>query len=244
MKNMTNILNNHVKEIEQIDKELLTLPKGYLVEKRSYYYHVVKEVQTGITKNTELIQQLCRKRYLLVRKKQLENNISATSVSDLDTRTSKELITALPNAYQTVPISYFYHPSIKAWLAKRQTKNTLYLESAIYSYNGMNFRSMAERIIAEQLDKNDLLFQYEPRFDLGNKQVSPDFLVKNPFNAKTIIWEHFGALNQEKYADAMNDKMDTYINLGFTPFENLIATYQYHIRKTERIQELIEQIIL
>lgn len=244
MKNIIIKLSSSLKELEEISKELATLPDGYLIKRHSSFYYATKNKQIGISRNTKLIKQLCRKRYLLVRKTQLENNITVTSPSDLDTRTPQELIASLPKAYLTTPTSYFHHPTIDAWLAKPQTKNNLYPESAIYTYNGINFRSLAERTIAEQLDKYDLLFQYEPRFDLGNKQVSPDFLIKNPFSAKTVIWEHFGAFNQEKYADSMNEKMDTYINLGFTQSENLIATYQYHIRKTQRIQELIEQIIL
>jgi len=71
-----------------------------------------------------------------------------------------------------------------------------------------------------------------------------DLVIKNPWSGKTVIWEHFGAFDKAEYADSMNRKMDTYIKLGYTQSKNLIATYQYHIRNTERIQELIEQIIL
>jgi len=244
MKMMLKILNQYIQELEQIDAELATLPEGSLIRKKSYYYHVINRKQVGITRNIKLIIQLCRKRYLLIRKAQLENNIVATSPETLDTRTPQELIASLPKAYRDVPISYFYHPSIEKWLAKESRKNTHYPENAIYSYNDINFRSMAERTIAEQLDKYGIPYQYEPTFDMGTKQVSPDFIVKNPFNNKTVIWEHFSAFNQEKYAEVMNDKMDTYINLGFTQFENLIATYQYHIRNPKRLHELIEQIIL
>jgi len=154
------------------------------------------------------------------------------------------LIVSFPKAYQTVPKSYFYHPSIEEWLAKPQRKNELFTENEIYTYNGINYRSLAERIIAEQIDKYGLLFQYDTVYDLGIEQVSIDFVVVNPWNAKTVIWEHFGAFNKSKYADSMNQKMDTYIKLGYSQSKNLIATYQYHIRNTERIRELIETIIL
>jgi len=238
-------LNHYNKELLNIDKELQTLPQGHLGKRGSSYYHYInREERIGISKNPERIQQLCRKEYIQLRSSQIENNLVVTSPSDIDSRTPLELIASLRKAYQDVPISYFYHPSIAAWLAKPKKTNTLYPESAIYSYNGINFRSIAERTIAEQLDNYGLLFQYEPTYDLGHTKLSPDFLIINPFNAKTVIWEHFGAFNQKDYADSMNSKMDIYIKLGYNQSKNLIATYQYHIRKIERIQELIEQIIL
>ena len=244
MTSMKIIINEFIKEVKQIDEELEFTIKGYLIQKRSYHYHVLNRKQVGITKKPDIIKQLCRKRYLLIRRAQLLTNINATSPEELDTRTPQELIASLPKAYRTVPASYFYHPSIEEWLTKPWRKNELYPESAIYEHNDINFRAMAERIIAEQLDKYGLLYRYDPVYNLGNEQLSPDFLVKNPWNAKTVIWEHFGLLNSDKYAKSMNRKMGIYIELGYTQSENLIATYQYHIEKIERIQELIEQIIL
>jgi len=244
MKNIKTPLDSWLKELESIKQELEPLPEGYLVKKKSsVYYHVFKNQQTGITKNVTLIQQLCRKRYLLVRKGQLETNINATSPAGLDNRTPMQLIASLPKAYQTVPVHYFYHPQVDKWQGRLQTTD-LYPETAVYTHNGIHFRSMSERTIAEQLDKYGLLYRYEPIFGLMEMDVSPDFLVKNPFTNKVVIWEHFGAFNQSKYADHMNDKMDAYLSQGFQIGFDLITTFQYHIRKPERIQELIEDIIL
>jgi len=244
MKKMKTALDSWLKELESIKQELESLPIGHLVKKKSTtYYHGFKDQQVGITKNVPLIQQLCRKRYLLIRQIQLETNINATSPSNLDSRTPMQLIASLPKAYQTVPIHYFYHPRVDKWQGRLRTTD-LYSESAIYAYNGINFRSMSERTIAEQLDKYGLLYRYEPVFSLIEMNVSPDFLVKNPFTNKVVIWEYFGAFNREKYADDMNDKMDAYLNQGFQIGFDLITTYQYHIRQIERIQELIEEIIL
>ena len=238
-------LNNYKKELLQIAKELKTLPSGHLSKRKScYYQYVTKEKQVGITKKPELIRQLARKKYLQARKAQLENNLSKP-LSEFDFSTPKELIASLPNAYKDLPESYFYHPSIEAWLANPPNKNTINPEHAKYnSSSDIQFRSIAERIIAEILAEYGLPHHYDVVIKINGKKVSPDFIIKNPFTGKTYILEHFGAFNKEGYADSMNNKMDHYEKNGFTQFENLITTYEYHIRETQLIRDLIEQIIL
>ena len=244
MKNEKVILTERLKELDVIAGELDALPEGYLAKKKaSTYYHVIKDRQVGITRNTPLIQQLCRKRYLLARKGQLEQNLVATTPDELDMRPPQELIATLPKAYQSAPIHYFYHPSVDKWKG-RPPMHEIHPESAIYTYNSIRFRSMAERIIAELLDKNGLLYRYEFTLGLMDRDVSPDFIVKNPFTNKMVIWEHFGGFNHKNYADGMNDKMDAYLNQGFCPSKDLITTYQYHIRNPERIQKIIDKMIL
>lgn len=244
MKNLKITLHNCKQELNQIKEELKNLPEGHLGKKRAYYYQIIKKKHIGITRNNALIRQLCRKKYLQARLVQLENNISKP-LSSINNSTPQELISSFPKAYQDAPIDYYYHPSIESWQAKSPKQNTINTENAIYtSTSDIQFRSMSERTIAEQLENNGLPYHYDTVIQLGGKKISPDFIIKNPFTAKTFIWEHFGAFNQERYADSMNDKMSTYMNNGFVPSENLISTYEYHLRKPHCIQELIEQIIL
>ena len=245
MKNIKSILNSYQHELDELTEELKNSPEGHLGMKGSYYYQIIKRHQIGITKNTSLIRQLCRKKYLQVRIEQLENNISKP-ISKFNFSSPKELINLLAKAYQDVPENYFYHPSIKTWQSKPTQQNTINPENAKYTSNGddIQFRSMSERTIADQLESYGTPYRYDTVVQLGDKQMSPDFIIKNPFTGKTFIWEHFGAFNQEKYADSMNDKIDFYMNHGFTPSENLIITYEYHIRNPHRIQNLIEQLLL
>ena len=232
------------KQLERIDEELITLPQGHLGRKKNYYQHIIKGEKTGITRNKELIRQLARKAYLLTSKAQLENNIS-NPLSEFNFSTARELISLLPYAYKDLPESYFYHPSIEGWLAANYKKNTINQEQAEYnSSNDIEFRSLAERTIAEILAEYGLPYFYDVVIRIGGREVSPDFIIKNPFTGETYIWEHFGAFNQEGYEASMNNKMNRYMNNGLIPNENLISTYKYHIQNTQRIRDLIEQIIL
>jgi len=231
-------------ELEVLRKELQSAPKGKLAKKGSTFYQLVGDKYQGITKKPELIQQLCRKKYVQVRIGQLEKNLSK-SLSAFDSSSPKELIKNLKNPYQSLPLEYFYHGSIADWKDKIRAKNSLNPEQVKYvSAQKGSFRSMAERMIAEMLDSYGIPYHYDSVLNFGYKSVSPDFLIKNPFTGKTYIWEHFGAFNQEKYADSMNDKLSLYMEEGYIPFENFIYTFECHLRNPKRVKELIQQIIL
>jgi len=228
------------KELDSLKKELEGVPEGHLGRKNSAFYQVFKDnKQLGITKNPELVKGLCRKKYVLARIRHLEQNFSKSKV-EFASSPPQELIASFSAAYQIVPLDYFYHPAVKEWAEKSPPKNHFYPEQAKYE----GFRSMSERTIARILDSYGLLYHYDALVDLGHKRVSPDFIIKNPFTGETFVWEHFGAFNQEKYADAMNDKMDAYLDAGYRPFENLLYTFEWHLRDSQRIRDLVEQVIL
>jgi len=246
MKNIMNQLNNYQKELKAITKELETLPDGYLVKRKTIYSHRVGKKEIGITKKPETIRMLCRKKYLLVRKKQLENNISllSTAHETINLEKPKELIEKLPQAYQNLPMDYFYHPKIREWINQPQRKNPYPTSSEGYhSKNGMPLRSKSERTIANLLEEYGLPYHYDTALNFREKTIYPDFMIKNPHTNKLIIWEHFGALNQPGYEQSMNDKMDLYLAHGYTS-ENLIYTFEFHIKKEQRLKKLIETIIL
>jgi len=230
------------KELADIKKELTQFPEGQLYIKNKFYYHRHEGKEKGITRNPDLIRQLARYKYLQIREKQLENNLSQP-INKFDHRTPRQLIATLSKAYQTVPESYFYHPSVEQWLANPPRINTLNPENAKYLYQDIAYRSLSEREIAKKLDENGLLFYCDSRFNVGIAEISPDFYIKNPFNGKIFLWEFFGAFHIPNYGDRMNNKMATYAKMGFTENDNLIATFEHHLRDTNRIQEMIDRII-
>ena len=246
MKNMITQMNHYRKELEAIEKELESLPDGYLVKRGMAYTQRVETKEIGITKKPEIIQMLCRKRYLLARKNQLENNLSflnsAPEVMDLDK--PEMLIAKLPQAYQNLPAKYFYHPDVLKWANQPQKHNPYPAEGGnYYSHKGVALRSKSELIIANLLEEYGLLYHYETTLNFAEKTIYPDFKIKNPYTNKLIIWEHFGALNQPGYEQRMNDKMDAYLTHGYTPGD-LIYTFECHIKKEQRLRNLIENIIL
>lgn len=248
MKNVKINLTDYKIELEEIEKELKILPPGILkkrIYKRgTFYYHWANGKEIGITRDKNRIKQLARKIYVLTRQKQLKNN-ATKPVNKFDHRTPKELIDSLPTAYRDLPENYFFHSSIENWVAKLYRKNTYPQEvNGYFSKKGVEFRSKSELIIANLLEEYNIPYHHDVAMKLGEKTKFPDFIIKNPFTGKTIIWEHFGSLNQDKYAENMIEKMELYLSQGYIPFETIIYTFESDIKAKQRLEYLIENIIL
>ena len=231
---------DHMKELAEINEE--KVPDGILNKRRNFFYHAIDGKEVGITRNPDLISELCRKKYLLIRKKQLENNLR--HFNKLDVSTPEEIIRSLPSAYQGLPKSYFFHPSIKRWLIEPYQRNPYPLKGKGYKFNGTIFRSKSESMIANVLYNNNIPYRYEAAIRLGNHTKYPDFIAKNPYTGKEFVWEHFGALHEQEYIQKMNNKLDLYMKYGYIPFKTLICTFETEIEDLDRIQRLIENVIL
>jgi len=242
--NNTKIVEYYKKKLSAVNAELLTLPEGCLVIRGTRYYHVVDGKTIGITKNTSLVRLLYRKKYLLSFKKMLDKNISIISkpASKLHALTHEEIIRTLPASFQEAPSSHFLHSSIEPWLAKSYQKNS-YAGRKLETKNGIEVRSKSELMIANLLEDYNIPYHYEAAFTLAGQTKYPDFIIKQPFDGKLIIWEHFGALHLPKYEETMNDKMELYLANNFIPFETIIYTFEFDMN-TRRLKNLIENIIL
>ena len=111
---MSRDLKSYENEIEAINQELKTLPDGYLVKHGLYYFVKAGSIQKGITKDKQKLRQMARKAYLLKRLGHLEWNFSLAKKQFHRVKTEEpmSIIQELPSVYQTLPISYFFHPSV------------------------------------------------------------------------------------------------------------------------------------
>lgn len=208
--------------------ELELLPAGRLTKKRGFYYHVVGKKEIGITKNKALIQQLARKKLLLEQKKDIN-------------KMPEDIIRTLPNSYRDLPKHFFYHTDFHKWNDRPEIKNPYPMTTKYQSKNGIALRSKSELMIANALEKYEIPYRYDNLLQINGQKMYPDFIVKNPFTNKTIIWEHFGSLHQPDYEKRMNEKMKAYLEHGLMPFDNLIYTFEFDL---DRIDSLIETIVL
>ena len=235
------------KEIGGIKRELGKLPEGHLQMKGSYYYEAIGSVQKGISKDKLKVRQLARKAYLLKRLEHLELNFSIAKKHFARCRTEDqmEIIRGLPPIYQTLPVYYFFHPSVQVQVEDTCAEKKWRPDGLIYlTESGIHVRSKSELIIANALSTNNIPFHYEAALVLGGICKYPDFTINRPSDGKLFLWEHLGLMEQDEYRRTANEKMALYARYGFYPFDNLIFTYEQDIKNPAHINALIEMFLL
>ena len=241
-------IKSYENEIQWIKRELIKLPEGHLVRRGSTYYNRVNSIDKGITRNPALIKQLARKAYLLRKLEHLEVNLSSIKkLIKYPTDGFYDIVQGLPSVYQTLPLTYFFHPSIHEKLAQREnTQQNLYRpEELIFcTGSGVRVRSKSERMIADKLDQYKIPFFYEAALVLDSVVWHPDFTIYRPTDGKMLLWEHFGIMDDDKYRKRTIEKISLYIRNGYYPSSNLICTYEQDLHEPAHLHKIIETFIL
>ena len=92
--------------------------------------------------------------------------------------------------------------------------------------NGEQVRSKSEVLIANALSDAGIPYLYEKPLQLFDRTVLPDFTILDLRRRKTIYWEHFGMMEQEKYKDKAYEKIISYQRAGYMMGVDLIATFE------------------
>jgi len=234
-------------KIDEIKKELKSLPIGYLGKRGAYYYEEKDSKRIGVTRNSKRINELARRALLLKLQEHVEYNLSLAVRQDRKEKTEalNEIIPLLAPVYQTLPVERFYPLTLRAWLDRTTGESAGFTEELKYLTNsGILVRSKSELIIADALALNKVPFLYEAKLRLGDEIKSPDFTIRRPRDDKEFLWEHFGLMDDEAYRRKANAKIELYGRYGYRPFENLICTYEEDIQDRKRIQQYIELFLL
>ena len=117
---------------------------------------------------------------------------------------------------------------IKIWTERDYDRMGFENDSAeYYSNNGIRVRSKSEIIIANMLEKYNVPFRYEYPLKLNRKwTVRPDFTCLNVRTRQEFIWEHFGMMDDEEYANKNITKISNYEEGGYLSGRNLIMTFE------------------
>ncbi len=92
------------------------------------------------------------------------------------------------------------------------------------TFSGYKVRSKDEVMIADRLKMEGLVFIYELPMEMDNQPMWPDFTIYNPYTGDYVFWEHFGSVDEQKYAARNFPKLAVYQNNGYIPGINLIIT--------------------
>lgn len=240
---------------EKAMRKLTRLPQGRMFVKGShgypqYYFQDAKTAQIRYLHSSEnkLITQLAqldyeRKLTSLLKK---QKSILSHFLSTYDVNSIHALYDNLCLARKSIvtPVLLSDDAYVKSWLEEHPGNQNPYPEPGKYlTERGESVRSKSEKIIADELYKADIPYQYEPALELnGYNTIYPDFVVLNVKRRKTIYWEHFGLLDDMDYAQKGLRKIELYEKNGLFLGTDLILSMEstdetLDIRK---IQEKIE----
>ena len=223
-----------------LEKEQDYLPDGYLnirtYNQKSYYTWQIpkggrrkKTFRKGITKDKEQVNKLVRKRYL----------------DDAIIRINKDirLLEALLSQYKeidegSVMKEYIQkHPDLKdglrygnmsdeEWMANYIKPVNFYEDGLKSTFSsGSKMRSRGEIIIASRLEFFGIPYRYEAKIPHPDVNRVSDFTIRRPRDGKIFYWEHLGKTTDMKYLEENIRKLREYVDIGITPWDNLIITY-------------------
>ena len=102
-------------------------------------------------------------------------------------------------------------------------------DTKIYSDRGERVRSKSEKIIADKLCKENIMYRYEyPLETPYSGVIYPDFTILDEERRRNIIYEHFGMMDDAEYACNAVAKIEMYLNSGYFWGDNLIFTMETH----------------
>lgn len=105
--------------------------------------------------------------------------------------------------------------------------NTKYPKPTSYPFNGIYYRSAAEREIAIFYTEMGIPFKYEPEMTIMGVPgfIYPDFVIYIPELDNCKIHEHFGMKESSRYLQTTCNKYQNYANAGLVPEQDIIFTH-------------------
>lgn len=217
-------------EINTLRKELATLPAGKLTYERTGKY--VKwfcsdgKISEYIPqKEKKLIQGLARRKYILAKIDDLKFEKKEIEYIRRKIEKKESQVDKLVKNKTFSELGLF--GSLDSWCTEKYNKNLLYPENLKYkSLSGNCVRSKSEVFIDQALYLNNVSYRYECELKLGDYVFYPDFTILHPITKNLFYWEHFGMMDNAKYAQNVFNKQNIYCMNGIIPGIQLICTYE------------------
>lgn len=183
--------------------------------------------------NKELIVALGQKSYDIKLVKTLKKQIKQLSKMEEFDEQAIEKLTPENNALRKEllePITLSNEEYAKMWAKEEYQGKKMEEETPMFiTDNNELVRSKSELMIANELKRCNIPYKYEYPVTLNEEQkftVYPDFCCLNTRTRKEILWEHFGLVDDEEYANKMVKKISEYRKNNFKLGKNLILTME------------------
>jgi len=222
-------------QMKFLKSQIKELPEGKLIcahnENRWKWYCSDGHKSVYIPKKEQkFAEKLAEKRYLSLLYEDICQEKAAIDYYLRHHKPSKaEEMLIEESEYQKLLSSTFKSQSqeMTDWINSQYEICKKYPEKRIFKTASRNkVRSKSEVLIDMALYTNKIPFRYECELILGESIVYPDFTIKHPKTGRIVYWEHFGRMDDEKYARGAILKLKTYIENGIIPSVDLITTYE------------------
>ena len=226
-------------QLLELNRELETLPEGLFFgyQKNGRYYYSQrfpkvgnrkKERRKGITKDTDTVLALVRKRFVEDAIENIETDITELNqvIENYKPVGEKDVMKAFCAKYPELTNGIYYGGINPERWAADYTQPEFYVDDLkSVSAKGENLRSGAEMYISARLDHYGIPYRYEDDTGIPDLNYAPDFKIMRPRDRKIIFWEHFGKVNDYEYVMNNIGKVKDYISYGIKPWDNLIMTF-------------------
>lgn len=220
-----------------IEQELKTAPEGSLVVKNKngkweYYWNKKTGRNYLSIKQKGLISKLVQKRYnekaRAILRKQIKKNQGILKLKVEPTLQSIMKQMTFARGEWVKPLVTSIDDYAERWSkVPYDPKPFSEGDPEHYAKNGLRVRSKSEAIIVDFLLEYGIVFRYEcPLYLKGLGQIHPDFIVINKRTGEEIVWEHFGKMDDWKYANDMVKRVEAYHYNGFYEGKNFIYTLE------------------
>lgn len=243
--------------LDFIEQELKTAPEGRLEVRVTRYGVQYSVVLSGkrqylSKKEVETIKQLAQKNYYEKTSRTLKKAIKRNRaiLETKDNKTVGEIYRKMIEARRELitPLTSSLNEFIERWSkVSYESKPFEDGDTEHYAKNGLRVRSKSEAIIIDLLLEYGIPFRYESPLHLkGMGQIYPDFIVINKRTGEEFVWEHFGMVDDWKYANEMVKRVETYHYNGYFEGKNFIYTLESsrHPFGARDAKRIIEQYLL
>ncbi|MCR5737945.1 MAG: hypothetical protein K6G64_09870 [Eubacterium sp.] len=126
------------------------------------------------------------------------------------------------------PLSMTREQYREMWLNEEYQGKTFYEDNLeIRTDRGERVRSKSEKIIADKLYREGIAYRYEYPLEIpGWGTIYPDFTILDEENRRNLIYEHFGMMDNEEYANNAIAKLQLYAEAGYILGDDLFITME------------------
>ncbi|MCR4677103.1 MAG: hypothetical protein K5634_07790 [Sphaerochaetaceae bacterium] len=264
LKDKISILKKIKQELEKTEKAVQIRSLGCCSHggKNYYYYYensVRKYVKAGDRKLLESLQQHYYNRKLLrTVKEEIEGYRKALKVLK-EIPDHEKVFSSIPEVKRNLikPYETKGNPFV-ASVMKGYGPNSAYesmriredrFNSKVYpTLSGYRVRSKDEVMITDYLCAHGFLFVYEQPLKLDGITYYPDFTLYNGVNGESVIWEHFGSVDDPEYAAKNFQKLEVYQRNGYRIGINLFITVDgrrnsFHGEDIEKTAQRIKEVL-